>query len=96
MADFLPDKKYNYIWQSSKFKDLALSGSDISQFENNAGYLTKNDIPSSSTSSLITSASFLDPNLIFTKGDSSTFNVNISSLTVTFAATSSYIDGGTF
>ena len=96
MADFLPDKKYNYIWQSSKFKDLALSGSNISQFANDVGYITTSSIPSSPTGSLLTSASFLDPNLIFIKGDSSTFNVNISSLTVTFAATSSYIDGGTF
>jgi hypothetical protein len=32
MADFSQDKKYNYNWQSSKFKNLALSGSYISQF----------------------------------------------------------------
>lgn len=48
------------------------------------------------TGSLLTTASFLDPNLTFEKGDKSTFNVNISSLTVTNAATASYINGGTF
>jgi len=48
------------------------------------------------TGSLLTTASFSDPNLTFTKGDSGTFNVNISSLTVTNAATASYIDGGNF
>jgi hypothetical protein len=40
MADFSQDKKYNYNWQSSKFKNLALSGSYISQFINDAGYVT--------------------------------------------------------
>jgi hypothetical protein len=40
MADFTQDKKYKYNWQSSKFKDLALSGSYISQFINDAGYVT--------------------------------------------------------
>jgi hypothetical protein len=38
MADFTQDKKYSYVWQSSKFKDLALSGSNVSQFVNDAGY----------------------------------------------------------
>ena len=33
------------------------------------------------TGSLLTTASFTSPNLIFTKGDSTTFNVNVSSLT---------------
>jgi hypothetical protein len=40
MADFSQNKKYNYNWQSSKFKNLALSGSYISQFINDAGYVT--------------------------------------------------------
>jgi hypothetical protein len=50
----------------------------------------------SSTGSLIESASFTDPNLIFTKGDKSTFNVSLSTLTVTNAYTASYVNGGTF
>jgi hypothetical protein len=49
-----------------------------------------------STGSLIESASFTDPNLIFTKGDKSTFNVNLVTLTVTNAYTASYVNGGTF
>jgi hypothetical protein len=51
------------------------------------------------TGSLLTTASFSNPNLIFTKGNGSTFPVNLSTLTVTsasYALTASYIDGGTF
>lgn len=48
------------------------------------------------TGSLLTTASFSDPNLTFTKGDGSTFPVNLSTLTVINAQTASYINGGTF
>jgi hypothetical protein len=96
MADFSSPKTYNYIWNAPKFEGVTFSGSNISQFINDVGYITTSSIPSSPTSSLLETASFSDPNLIFTKGDKSTFNVNISSLTVTFASTASYIDGGTF
>jgi hypothetical protein len=48
------------------------------------------------TGSLILSASFTDPNLIFIKGNGGTFNVNLSTLTVINAYTASYINGGTF
>ena len=48
------------------------------------------------TGSFFISASFSDPNLAFKKGDNSTLNVNLSSLTVTNALTASYINGGTF
>lgn len=51
------------------------------------------------TGSLLVSASFSDPNLTFTKGDGSTFSVNLSTLTVisaSYAQTASYINGGTF
>jgi hypothetical protein len=41
---------------------------------------------STNTGSLLTTASFVDPNLTFTKGDKTTFNVNISKI----------VDGGTF
>jgi hypothetical protein len=46
------------------------------------------------TSSLLTTASFSNPNLTFEKGDKNTFNVNLSTLTVTsasYAVTASYI-----
>jgi hypothetical protein len=55
MADFNLDKKYNYNWQSSKFKDLAFSGSYISQFINDAGYVTSSTAVSASYA---TSASY--------------------------------------
>jgi len=45
------------------------------------------------TGSLLTTASFSNPNIVFTKGNGSTFNVNISTLTVTsasYATSSSY------
>jgi hypothetical protein len=41
---------------------------------------------STNTGSLLTTASFVSPNLIFDKGDRTTFNVDLSKL----------IDGGTF
>ena len=44
----------------------------------------------SNTSSLLTLASFSDPNLLFTKGDGSTFNVNLSTLTVANAANANF------
>ena len=99
MADFTQDKTYNYNWQYSKFKDLALSGINISQFVNDAGYLTSASSGPANTGSLLTTASFSDPNINFKKGDGSSFNVNISSLTVisaSYALTASFINGGTF
>lgn len=38
MADFSQNKKYNYVWQSSKFQGVSFSGSNISQFINDVGY----------------------------------------------------------
>lgn len=49
------------------------------------------------TGSLLTSASFRDPDLTFTKGDGSTFNVNISTLTAlsaSYAVSASYAPTG--
>jgi hypothetical protein len=54
---------------------------------------------SADTGSLLTTASFLNPNLTFEKGDKTTFSVNLISLipnTSSFSLTASYIDGGTF
>ena len=54
---------------------------------------------STDTGSLLKTASFSTPNILFTKGDGTSFNVNISTLNVisaSYAGTSSYIDGGTF
>jgi len=100
MAEFSQNPKYDHIWQNSKFANLALSGSLISQFNNDVGFITAQDIPASSgsanTGSLIETASFSDPNMVFIKGDKSSFNVDLSTLTVVNAYTASYIDGGTF
>lgn len=51
---------------------------------------------STDTGSLLTTASFSNPNMTFTKGNGSTFNVNLITLVPTNASTASYIDGGTF
>jgi len=67
---------------------------DQANFSISSSYAA-NAVPTS-TGSLIESASFLDPNLIFTKGNDSTFNVSLASLTVTNASTASYINGGEF
>jgi hypothetical protein len=48
------------------------------------------------TGSLLTTASFSNPNLTFTKGNGTTFNTNLITLVPTNASTASYIDGGTF
>ena len=52
-----------------------------------------------SSGSLLTTASFSNPNLTFTKGNNSTFNVNLVTLIPTSAShalTASFINGGTF
>jgi len=60
---------------------------------------------STDTGSLLKTASFSNPNISFTKGDGTTFNINISTLSVTSASyaltssqalTASFINGGTF
>ena len=48
------------------------------------------------TGSLLTTASFSNPNMTFTKGNGSTFTTNLITLVPTNASTASYIDGGTF
>jgi len=51
---------------------------------------------STDTGSLLVTASFIDPRLTFTKGDGTTFNVSLDSLTVvsaSYASTASYFSG---
>lgn len=48
------------------------------------------------TGSLLTTASFSNPNLTFVKGNGSTFSLNLITLVPTNASTASYIDGGMF
>jgi hypothetical protein len=68
---------------------------DSERFTNIEGILVAN-ASSTDTGSLLTTASFLDPNLEFEKGNGSGFALNLSSLVVTNALTASYINGGTF
>lgn len=100
MAEFSQEKKYKYNWENSKFKDLVFEGNNISDLTNDVGYITLKDIPATSgsadTGSLLITASFSDPNLTFEKGDKSTFNIDLRTLTVINAYTASYINGGTF
>jgi hypothetical protein len=51
---------------------------------------------STDTGSLLTTASFSNPNLTFTKGNGSTFSTSLITLVPTAASTASYINGGTF
>jgi hypothetical protein len=60
------------------------SGSFSGSFQGDGSQLS--GIEGKSTGSLLTTASFTDPNLSFTKGDGDKFNVNLSKL----------VDGGTF
>ena len=60
------------------------SGSFSGSFQGDGSQLS--GIEGKSTGSLLTTASFTDPNLSFTKGDGNKFNVNLSKL----------VDGGTF
>jgi hypothetical protein len=82
MADFSLDKKYNYLWQNSKFKDFAQSGSLISQFVNDAGYVTSTS--GVDTGSFVTTSSFN----AYTGSSSSQF-----AGTASLALTASYFSG---
>jgi hypothetical protein len=107
MADFSQNKKYNYLWQSSKFQNLAFSGSNISQFINDAGYITS--ASTVDTGSFLTTSSFNT----YTSSISSQFagtaslaltasyfsgsiSNAVTAITASYALTASYIDGGTF
>jgi hypothetical protein len=77
MADFSREKKYNYLWESSKFKDVAFSGGEISQFLNDVGYITSSK-PSSPTGSI----QFNDGGVL-SGSDNFTFNNKTNSTTLT-------------
>ena len=62
------------------------SGSFSGSFQGDGSKLTGISGGSGDTGSLLTTASFVDPNLTFTKGNGSTFNDDISKV----------VDGGTF
>jgi len=62
------------------------SGSFSGSFQGDGSGLTGISGGGGDTGSLLTTASFSDPNLTFTKGDKTTFNVDLSKI----------VDGGTF
>lgn len=62
------------------------SGSFSGSFQGDGSQLTGISGGGVTTGSLLTTASFVDPNLTFTKGNGSTFDVDLSDL----------VDGGTF
>jgi len=77
MADFSQEPKYNYNWQRSKFNDVSFSGSNISQFVNDVGYITSSK-PSSPTGSI----QFNDGGVL-SGSDNFTFNNKTNSTTLT-------------
>ena len=81
-------------------KDVIVDSSISASYALTASYaITSGGGGATNTGSLIVTASFTNPNLTFTKGNGSTFNVNLISLipnTASFSLTASYIDGGTF
>jgi hypothetical protein len=79
-------------------KDVIVDSSISASYALTASYAVNSGV-TINTGSLLTTASFANPNLTFTKGNGSTFNVNLISLipnTSSFSLTASYIDGGTF
>ena len=47
MAEFVQKPRYNDLWQNAKFANVSYSGSVVSQFANDKGYLTPADITGS-------------------------------------------------
>jgi hypothetical protein len=83
MADFSQDKKYNFIWQSSKFEGLLFIGDNISSLVNDAGYVTSSISVSSSYALNSTYAA-----------TSSYFSGSISNaISASYALTASYVSG---
>lgn len=79
MADFTQDKKYNYNWQYGKFKDLATSGSNISQFINDSGYVTSASLKPSAPNNSVQ----FNGNGVFSGSSNFTFNSASNALTLT-------------
>jgi len=109
MAEFDQIPRYNYTWQNSKFADVSFSGSLISQFINDKGYLTSADrvIPNGlntqiqfNNSGAFGGVPVLTYNGVILRatGSFSGSLIGIASTAsyVVMAQTSSYIDGGTF
>lgn len=90
--------QYIYTFNDSeRFTDVEGVLIASSSYAVTASYALNGGIGGSTdTGSLLITASFLNPNLTFEKGNKSNFILNLSSLTVTSSLTASFINGGTF
>lgn len=86
---YSPQKPVHFALKS-KNAEYAVTAS-YSLSGGNSGSMSPTD-----TGSLLTTASFSNPNLTFVKGNGSTFSLNLITLVPTNASTASYIDGGMF
>jgi hypothetical protein len=59
MADFSQEKKYNYNWENSKFKDVLFKGNKISNLVNDVGYITP--AGTALSSSFASTSSYINP-----------------------------------
>jgi len=97
----VPDTGEEYYVSQEGFislKNLIVSSATSASYALTASYALSGGSGggggTTNTGSLLTTASFSNPNLTFTKGNGSTFNVNISSLVITsasFASTASFV-----
>jgi hypothetical protein len=94
---YAPDSYIYTFNDNQSFTDLEGISVASASYALTASYALNGETGgSTNTGSLLTTASFTNPLLEFTKGNGSGFALNLSSLTVINALTASYIDGGTF
>jgi len=73
MAENVNEPGYNFLWQRAKFGNILFSGSNISQLNNDAGYLTAGTLI---TKNAFSTASYNGTSII---SDSSTGSLNFAS-----------------
>ena len=92
IADFSVSSSYA---ETASYFSGSISNAVSASYAETASYaLNGGGGGSTDTSSLLTTASFSNPNLTFTKGDGSTFNVPLTTLVATsssYASTASYV-----
>jgi hypothetical protein len=94
MAENVNEPGYNFLWQRAKFGNILFSGSNISQLNNDAGYLTASgSISSSISSSYATSASYAVTASYALTAQTLLGSVTSASyaLTASYAQTASYV-----
>ena len=92
IADFSVSSSYA---ETASYFSGSISNAVSASYAETASYaLNGGGGGSTDTSSLLTTASFSNPNLTFTKGDGSTFNVPLTTLVATsssYTSTASYV-----